>query len=119
MASILSLYMQHDDLHFIPNDKIPSALLLFNAPASYETERTLATLVQEQQQQGSSNNIRNIPSIHIWGGETDFAWNGQQELYKIHHPDGKVIRHEQGHFLPESSQPQVYTEIIQALHEIV
>ena len=41
-------------------------------PALYETERTLATLVKQQQK--VSSNIRNIPSIHIWGDRLYMEW---------------------------------------------
>jgi hypothetical protein len=65
-TSILSLYTQHDS-DFLPNDKIPSAVVLFNAPASFEKERTLSKMLE---QHGSSK-ISVIPSIHEWGGRRD------------------------------------------------
>jgi hypothetical protein len=71
-------WSSHDDVHpllvyttwlglYIPNDKIPSAVVLFNAPASFEKERTLSKMLE---QHGSSK-ISVIPSIHEWGGRRD------------------------------------------------
>lgn len=81
-------------------------------------KKTLASLVQ---QKNSDTSKTSMPSIHVWGGETDFTWQGQQALYNIHHHStGKVIQHTHGHFLPESQEPQTtYPKIIQALNEMM
>lgn len=113
MTSILSLYMETFP-NFIPNEKIPSALVIMNAPASYETEQTLSDIVKQHDESDTTR----IPSIHVWGGKSDMTWKGQQALHKVHHPNGIVIQHEQGHFLPES-QPETYDQIRNALNEII
>jgi hypothetical protein len=53
------------------------------------TERTLSKLLEQQR----SSQISIVPSIHKWGGETDFTWDEQQALANIHHADGIVIQH--------------------------
>lgn len=66
-TSILSLYTQHDSDFIFQTTRIPSAVVLFNAPASFEKERTLSQMLE---QHGSST-ISVIPSIHEWGGRRD------------------------------------------------
>jgi len=84
----------------IPLEKKTSAIVLLNGPGSYENERTLGEIV-------TNHGAISMPSIYVWGGENDMAWEGQQKLKHVHRLDGIVIQREQGHLLPESEQEKV------------
>jgi hypothetical protein len=109
MTSILSLLVESDP-DWLPKDKKWSAIVLFNAPASYETEVSLKELV------GKHGPIQ-MPSIHVFGGETDLCWAGQQMMQEIHHPNGKIVQHEAGHFFPK--EQQYYDDILSGLNGMV
>lgn len=109
MASILTLLMESDD-NFVPSDKKWSGTILFNAPASYETEVTLKKSVDQ-------HGTVQTPSIHVFGGEMDITWEGQQKMKNVHHPTGHVIQHEAGHFFP--TEQKYYDDILKALNEMV
>lgn len=119
MASILSLLAEQqkdsdkkddDKLTFkVSQEKRWKAILCMNAPNSYETERHLrnveATAVA-------------VPSIHVFGGESDMTWKGQQAMQRVHHPqEFHIIHHDAGHFF--SSDKDHLEEIAQALDKLV
>ena len=105
MTSILALRMESDP-DFLPKDKHCRAIVLFNAPASYDTEDTLKSIVVE-------HGPIQMPSIHVWGGPTDLTWQGEQMMRRVHHPKGIVVQHEAGHWFP--SDTKYYDEILNAL----
>lgn len=109
MASIRTLKMETDP-DFVPKDKKCKALLVLNAPASYETEVQLQDIVK-------THGPVTLPSIHVWGGPTDWTWEGEQDLFRIHHSSGVVIQHEAGHFFP--SEQKYYDQIVQELDKIL
>ena len=107
MASILAHKLETDK-SFLPAEKHFHAVALFNAPASYETEVSLTDAAKKPVQ---------MPSLHIFGGETDLTWQGQQQMKRVHHPTGKVIQHAAGHFFPK--EQSYYDDIVKSLNEMV
>jgi hypothetical protein len=109
MASILSLTMESEK-EWLPESKHCKAIVLFNAPGSYANEVQLSKKVQR-------HGPIQLPSIHVFGGPTDTCWEGQQELQRDLHPNGKVIVHDAGHFFP--SETKYYDEIVEALNTAI
>lgn len=117
MASILSLLAEspssataENGLAFkVSDDKRWKAILCMNAPNSYETEKHLRHVDPV---------AVNIPSIHVFGGESDTTWEGQQKMQQVHHPrDFHIVHHDAGHFFP--SEQQKLEEIAHALDKVV
>lgn len=117
MASILSLLAEspasateENSLAFkVSDDKRWKAILCMNAPNSYETERHLRHV---------DPGVVIIPSVRVFGGESDTTWEGQQKMQQVHHPrDFHIVHHEAGHFFP--SEKENLEEIAQALDKVV
>lgn len=104
MTSILAYFMEHNpgDRPFLPADKHCLGILCMNGPGSYETERTLRQHIAIHGPVVSS-----IPSLHIWGGPTDFTYQGSQAMQKVHHPNGKSMEHEARVMSPRRMLPFV------------
>lgn len=117
MASILSLKMRAEGEAFLPKNKHWSGVLVCNAPASYETETQLAATVIAR----FGPSVTNLPSVHVFGGPTDWTWEGQQQLQRIHHPHGAtIVQHEAGHFFPTGEAgKRCNDQIVAALNAIV
>jgi hypothetical protein len=113
MASILAFMTestQASEDPFLPPDKQFRGVLLFNAPGSYETERTMSKKIAAY---GSA--IIQMPSIHVVA-ESDHVYTGSQRLQQTHHPnDATLVQHSEGHMLPKESQH--YDEIMAALQK--
>jgi len=109
IASILSLMIESEK-DWLPVDKHWSAIVLFNAPGPYEAGTNLRERV-------ARHGPMQIPSVHVFGGPTDYSWVGQQELRKVHHPDGRIVQHDGGHFFPQ--EQQYYDRILAELKELL
>mmetsp|Transcript_14050 Transcript_14050/g.35810 ORF Transcript_14050/g.35810 Transcript_14050/m.35810 type:complete len:166 (+) Transcript_14050:571-1068(+) len=96
------------DNDWLPAEKHWPAVVLFNAPGSYEAETNLRERVARH------GPVR-MPSVHVWGRPTDHTWEGQQKMRELHHPGGRVVRHEAGHFFPK--EQEYYDTILAELKE--
>ena len=120
MASVLSLYQQSAmlpslDGWTVPTEKRFRGILCMNAPNSYDNEIQLSPIVNEQ---GSVT----LPSIHVFGGSTDFALAGSKRMRDVDHPNGKILEHEAGHFFPSNDDEtgkEFYESLCRELESIV
>ena len=113
MAAILSFFAKSVP-DWLPESKHWSSVVLCNAPASFDTEQTLSSLIQEAQQ----GPVVPLPSVHVWGGESDHCWEGQQALQTIHFPtNAAIINHRAGHLFPSNAETN--QKIVKAISESV
>jgi len=116
VTSVLALYMEReDDSWDLPKEKHPAGIACFNAPNSYETETTLAPLVND------GKPMIQMPSIHVFGGPTDHTYEGSQKLARIHHHPSscRTMEHSAGHWFPTDKDNPVYPAIVKALQDMV
>ena len=97
IASILALMLESSS-DWLPPTKAFRGVVICNGPDAYDTEISLQERVEKH------GPIKNVKSLHVWGGETDFTWEGQQRLQKVHHPSGTILQHSKGHLLPTKDQ---------------
>jgi hypothetical protein len=102
------------NLHFhSPPEKQWKAILCMNAPNSYDTEIHFANDDKQL------SVVESTPSLHVFGGESDFTSEGQQKMQTTHHPNNfHIIRHDKGHFFPNDDQEKLH-EITRALDKMV
>lgn len=120
MAAIIAFYMQQQEEEQDDNNngwlsdatKKCSSLFLCNAPGPFDTEQTLAELIKTS----NTGPVVDLPSLHVFGGPTDYTYEGQKALQKIHFPNKSIIvQHDVGHFIP--TDPEIIQNIVTKLNE--
>ena len=102
---------------YLPQDKHCNGIIIFNAPNSFETERTL----MKEYIARDGPMITSIPSLHVFSSTND-AWvgDGSTKMLTSHFPkpsSGKtvVIDHENGHWFPTDDKH--YDQILQFMNQ--